>query len=89
MMTVRSTIALYEPAGALPGGLSCQDYPYARWADNAFGNWGREHIAVAVPKDREKGMEYARRFVDAVQANGRLAQTVGRAGLRGVLEVRN
>ena len=58
-------------------------------ADDAFGNWGQEHIAIAIPKDREKGMEYVRHFVDTVQANGTLAQAVRRVGLRDVLEVRN
>jgi polar amino acid transport system substrate-binding protein len=53
------------------------------------GNWGQEHIAIAIPKGRDEGMKYVRHFVDDVQANGTLAQAVSRAGLRGVLEVRN
>ncbi|MFY9953126.1 transporter substrate-binding domain-containing protein [Bradyrhizobium sp.] len=68
---------LFEMLGSLPGG---------RVLD---GNWGQEHIAIAIPKGRDKGMEYVRHFVDDVQANGTLAQAVSRAGLRGVLEVRN
>jgi hypothetical protein len=35
-------------------------------ADNAFGNWGQEHIAIAIPKDLEKGMEYVRHVADTV-----------------------
>jgi polar amino acid transport system substrate-binding protein len=68
---------LFEMSDALPGG---------RVLD---GNWGQEHIAIAIPKGRDEGMEYVRHFVDDVQANGTLAQAVSRAGLRGVLEVRN
>jgi polar amino acid transport system substrate-binding protein len=68
---------LFEMSGSLPGG---------RVLD---GNWGQEHIAIAIPKGRDKGMEYVRHFVDDVQANGTLARAVSRAGLRGVLEVRN
>jgi polar amino acid transport system substrate-binding protein len=68
---------LFEMSDALPGG---------RVLD---GNWGQEHIAIAIPKDRDNGMEYVRHFVDDVRANDTLAQAVSRAGLRGVLEVRN
>src|SRR5450631_415027 len=69
--------SFFEMLGSVPGG---------RVLD---GNWGQEHIAIAIPKDRDKGMEYVRHFVDDVQANGTLAQAISRAGLRGVLEVRN
>ena len=58
-------------------------------ADNAFGNWGQEHIAIAIPKARETRMEYVRHLADTVQANGTLARAVRRVGLRDVLEVRN
>jgi polar amino acid transport system substrate-binding protein len=47
------------------------------------GRWGVEHIAVAIPKGREGGLEYLRRFVTDVQSSGFLAQAVERAGLRG------
>ena len=47
------------------------------------GRWGVEHIAVAIPKGREGGLEYLRRFVADVQSTGFLAQAVERAGLRG------
>jgi polar amino acid transport system substrate-binding protein len=68
---------LFEMSDILPGGRVLN------------GNWGQEDIAIAIPKDRDKGMEYVRHFVDDVQANGTLAQAISRAGLRGVLEVRN
>ena len=47
------------------------------------GRWGVEHLAVAIPKGREGGLEYLRRFVTDVQSSGFLAQAVERAGLRG------
>jgi polar amino acid transport system substrate-binding protein len=68
---------LFEMLGSMPGG---------RVLD---GNWGQEHIAIAIPQGQDKGMEYVRHFVDDVQANGTLLKAVSRAGLRGVIEVRN
>jgi len=50
------------------------------------GRWGIEHIAVAVPRGREAGMEYLCRFVEEAQASGLLAEAEKRAGLRGVLK---
>ena len=47
------------------------------------GRWGEEHMAVAIPKGRESGMDYVRRFVEDVQANGVLAKVVEQAGIRG------
>ena len=49
-------------------------------ADNAFGNWGQEHMAIAIPKARETRMEYVRHLADTVQANGTLARAVRRVG---------
>jgi polar amino acid transport system substrate-binding protein len=65
---------LFEMSDAMPG-LRVLD-----------GSWGEEHIAIAVPKGREKAMEYLRRFVDDVRTDGVLAQIVERAGLRGLVE---
>jgi polar amino acid transport system substrate-binding protein len=62
-------------------GMSDQ-MPGARVLD---GRWGVEHIAVAIPKDRDAAMEYLRRFVADVQASGLLSQAVECAGLRGVV----
>jgi len=50
------------------------------------GRWGEEHLAVAIPKGREAGLDYIRHFVEEVQTNGLLAQAEERAGLRGVLK---
>jgi polar amino acid transport system substrate-binding protein len=48
------------------------------------GRWGEEHLAVAIPRGRESGLEYLRHFVEEVQANGLLAQAAQRAGVRGI-----
>jgi polar amino acid transport system substrate-binding protein len=48
------------------------------------GRWGEEHLAVAIPKGREAGLDYVNRFVEDVQASGLLAQAAERAGLRGM-----
>jgi polar amino acid transport system substrate-binding protein len=47
------------------------------------GNWGVEHVAIAIPKSRGLAHEYMRSFVKDVQHNGYLAQAIGWAGLRG------
>ena len=64
---------LYEMSDRMPG---------SRVLD---GRWGVEHIAVAIPRGREAGIEYLRRFVEEAQASGLLSQAVERAGLRGVM----
>jgi polar amino acid transport system substrate-binding protein len=50
------------------------------------GNWGLEHIAIAIPKGRPHAMEALRRFVSDVQASGLLEQLKQRAGLRGAID---
>jgi polar amino acid transport system substrate-binding protein len=62
---------LFEMSDQMPG---------ARVLD---GRWGEEHLAVAIPKGRESGMEYVRGFVAEAQSNGLLAKAVEQAGLRG------
>jgi polar amino acid transport system substrate-binding protein len=47
------------------------------------GRWGVEHLAFAIPKGRDGGLDYLRRFVTEIQSGGLLAQAVERAGLRG------
>lgn len=64
---------LYEMSDRMPG---------SRVLD---GRWGVEHIAVAIPRRREAGIEYLRRFVEEAQTTGLLAEAVERAGLRGVM----
>ena len=65
---------LFEMCDALPG---------ARVLD---GRWGVEHIAVAIPKGRDGGLEYLRRFVEEAQSSGLLAQAIARANLRGAVK---
>jgi polar amino acid transport system substrate-binding protein len=67
---------LFEMSDQMPG---------ARVLD---GRWGEEHLAVAIPKGRESGMEYVRRFVTETQTNGLLARAVEQAGLRGSIEAK-
>lgn len=62
---------LFEMSDRMPG---------ARVLD---GRWGVEHLAVAIPKGRDGGLDYLRRFVTDVQSSGLLARAVERAGLRG------
>jgi polar amino acid transport system substrate-binding protein len=62
---------LFEMADGLPG---------ARVLD---GRWGLEHLAVAIPKGRERGLPYLRTFAAQAQASGRLQAIVQQAGLRG------
>ncbi len=67
---------LFEMSDQMPG---------ARVLD---GRWGEEHLAVAIPKGRDGGMEYVRRFVAEVQSSGLLAKAVQQAGLRGSIEAK-
>jgi len=64
---------LYEMSDAMPG---------ARVLD---GNWGLEHMAIAIPKGREQELPIVGSFVQEVQSNGLLAQIQRQAGLRGAV----
>jgi polar amino acid transport system substrate-binding protein len=50
------------------------------------GNWGLEHMAVAIPKGREGGQPFVETFVQNVQASGLLDQVQREAGLRGAVK---
>jgi polar amino acid transport system substrate-binding protein len=50
------------------------------------GRWGLEHLAIAVPKGREDGMPYMRRFADSARNEGLVKRAAERAGLRGTVE---
>jgi polar amino acid transport system substrate-binding protein len=65
---------LFEMSDALPN---------ARILD---GNWGLEHMAVAVPRGREQGLPFVATFVHNVQSNGLLEQFEKEAGLRGAVK---
>ena len=40
-------------------------------------------MAIAIPKGREAGMEFLRKFAEDLRASGRLQAIVVRSGLRG------
>jgi polar amino acid transport system substrate-binding protein len=65
---------LFEMSDSMPG---------ARILD---GNWGLEHMAIAIPKGREDGLPFVAAFVKEVQANGLLEQIQKQAGLRGAVK---
>jgi polar amino acid transport system substrate-binding protein len=50
------------------------------------GNWGQEHMAVAIPKGRDGGKQLLDAFVHDVQSSGRLEQVEARAGLKGAVK---
>ena len=47
------------------------------------GAWGRENIAIGIPKSREVALPVVTKFCAAAKASGLLAQAVQRAGMRG------
>jgi polar amino acid transport system substrate-binding protein len=53
------------------------------------GNWGIEHLAIAIPKGRDSGMAYLRTFVQEARATGLVARASDRAGLRGASNARD
>ena len=57
--------------------------PGARVLD---GNWGLEHMAVAIPKGREQALPFVAVFVKDVQSNGLLERIQKQAGLRGAVK---
>jgi polar amino acid transport system substrate-binding protein len=65
---------LFEMSDALPG---------ARVLD---GRWGLEHLAIAIPKGREPGMAYARKFASDAMSEGMVVRAAQRAGLRGSIK---
>jgi polar amino acid transport system substrate-binding protein len=46
---------------------------------------GGEEAAIAVPKGRNAGADYARKFVEAAKSDGLIQAAIERAGLRGVV----
>ena len=57
--------------------------PNARVLD---GNWGLEHLALAIPRWREEGLHVVETFVKDVQSSGSLDQIQREAGLRGAVK---
>jgi polar amino acid transport system substrate-binding protein len=60
-----------------------ESLPGARILD---GNWGQEHMAIAVPKGREAAQEALDGFVRDVQSSGLLQQVEETAGLKGAVK---
>jgi polar amino acid transport system substrate-binding protein len=62
---------LFEMADGVPG---------SRVLD---GNWGVEHLAIAIPRGRARAMPWLEDFVVEAKREGFIARAVGKAGLRG------
>ncbi len=50
------------------------------------GRYGLESFAIGIPKGREQGLPWLRRFVEEARADGTVKRAVERAGLRGTTE---
>jgi polar amino acid transport system substrate-binding protein len=64
---------LFQMAQSLPG------------SQVLAGNWGAEHMAIAVPKGREAAQAVLDSFVSDVQSSGQLQQIETTAGLKGAI----
>lgn len=62
---------LFEMSDQMPG------------ANILDGNWGAEHMAIAIPKGREDALPLLNRFVTEEQSSGALDTIQQQAGLRG------
>jgi polar amino acid transport system substrate-binding protein len=62
------------------------ELPGSRMLD---GRWGLEHLAVAIPKGRELGMAYVRKFAEDAKSEGLVDHAVERAGLRGTVNTQS
>jgi polar amino acid transport system substrate-binding protein len=65
---------LFEMSDQMPG---------ARVLD---GNWGFEHMSVAIPRGREQGLPFVESFVREVQGNSLLEKIEQESGLRGAVK---
>ena len=50
------------------------------------GRWGLEHFSAGIPKGRDLGMPYMRKFVEDAQSGGHVQSAVDRAGIRGTVK---
>ena len=50
------------------------------------GRWGLEHMAIGIPKGRERGMAYLRGFAEDAKSSGLVKRAAQRAGLRGAAD---
>jgi polar amino acid transport system substrate-binding protein len=81
-MLGRGELDVYATNKAILSEMS-DTMPGARILD---GNWGFEHMAIAIPKGREQALPFVAGFVREVQANGHLVQLQSQAGLRGAVK---
>lgn len=51
------------------------------------GRWGEEHMAIAIPKGRESGLAYLRKFAAEAKASGLFKSIVAKSGLRGAISI--
>jgi polar amino acid transport system substrate-binding protein len=65
---------LFEMSDAMPGARVLE------------GNWGLEHLAIAIPKGREQALPFVAGFVKEVQGTGLLGELQQQAGLRGAVK---
>jgi polar amino acid transport system substrate-binding protein len=49
------------------------------------GHWGVERFAIGIPKGRDQGLPFVRKFAEEVRAEGLVKAAIDRAGLRGAL----
>jgi polar amino acid transport system substrate-binding protein len=49
------------------------------------GRWGEERHAIAIPKGRDAGLDFLRRFTAEIQASGLVNAAATRAGLKGAM----
>jgi polar amino acid transport system substrate-binding protein len=80
-MLGRGELDVYATNKAILSEMS-DKMPGARILD---GNWGFEHMAVAIPKGREQALPFVASFVREAQTSGHLAQLQSQAGLRGAV----
>ena len=49
------------------------------------GRWGEEHMAIAIPKGRDAGMPYLRKFTETAKTSGMFNSILAKSGLRGAV----
>jgi polar amino acid transport system substrate-binding protein len=81
-MLSRGELDVYATNKAILSEMS-DKMPGARILD---GNWGFEHMAIAIPKGREQGLALVESFAREVQTNGHLTQIQQQSGLRGAVK---
>jgi polar amino acid transport system substrate-binding protein len=81
-MLRRAEIDVYATNKAILSEMS-DSMPGARILE---GNWGFEHMAIAIPKGREQGLPFVEGFGREAQTSGLLATIQQQAGLRGAVK---